>query len=172
MAALPGDGRLLHAAVMLGREPVGLRLFFAVPACDVAATLDRCGWPGDPSALVDLHVAYAAKHQFVQLQLDLSTGVSERIGIEFSPAPAAWPTLLDWLVRDGLALDAKRTALLDWPDVIREPLAPGGWPCTFVRELSHVKIVHQPGRAARAKAYVTVTSGHELDLEPRRIPQA
>lgn len=168
--ALPDAGRLLHVAVMLGRTPMALRLFIALPVETLRDTLAACGWPGDPAELESLHARYGDSAGFAQIQLDLYEGVRGRIGLEFSPRAEGWHKLLDRLIDDGLCLPRKCTALLDWPRRFREPLAPGGWPCTFERELSHVKLVYQPARPAepaqplQAKAYVTLTAGHELGL--------
>jgi hypothetical protein len=165
IAALPAEGRLLHVAVMLGRTPMTLRLFLAVPVPKLKDTLAPCGWPGDTARIEALHARYGGGADFAQVQLDLFEGVSDRIGLEFSPPPNDWPRLLTRLVEDDLCLPEKRDALLAWPEVLRAPLSPGGWPCTFERELSHVKLVHRSDRPLEAKAYVTVTAGHEISLD-------
>jgi len=41
-------------------------------------------------------------------------------------------------------------------------LAGVDWPCTIVRQLSHLKLVLEPGPAIHAKAYLTVTPSFRL----------
>jgi hypothetical protein len=68
--------------------------------------------------------------------------------------------LLDYLVQKKLCLPEKREAILRWVGgfrLSRNAVASFGEETPiFLRRVSHVKIVYEPGGAPTAKAYLTV----------------
>jgi hypothetical protein len=146
-STLPSGGRVLHLAAMY-LTSIGS----AAPIHDIERLLRRYGIN-----------AMGARKDMAEIQFDIGAGISPRIGVEFTsyhPAPedrkAEWDTLLERLVADGLCAPSKRDALLRWPRTYRARFRPESWPCTFAQEISHVKIVHQPGHPLEAKAYLFV----------------
>jgi hypothetical protein len=58
------------------------------------------------------------------------------------------------LVERGLCLTEKRDALIKWPGYFFERLAHVEVPNVLNRSLYHVKLIYEPERALKAKAYL------------------
>ena len=100
------------------------------------------------------------------VHFDVGEGVSAKLGVEvtFGESSASFQRddpedtrLLDYLVEHDLCLPDKRDALLSWVGgfrlASRGPSDAEAAPI-FLRTISHIKLVFQPGRPPEAKAYL------------------
>jgi hypothetical protein len=165
--SLPPTSSILHVGIMYSRGS-GHRLHVCLPEQAMAAYLAAIGWGGSMHATESIQNRYETGEGLATLQLETGDRVGSAIGLEFS-APGAleggaprWAALFDRLTEDGLCTPARRDAILAWPAVYRQPLTPGGWPCTIRQDLSHVKVVVRPGQPLRAKAYLSVVPSFSL----------
>jgi hypothetical protein len=169
------DGTYIsHIGLMLGRATPGLRLNVKrLEPDDVGDYLQRVGWPGDADEPLELFRRLHPHVDLVAPCLDVAEHVGERIGFECHlerqpPAESRWEALLDELVGSGWCTSEKRDALLAWPGRVVPGHGTPTWPpelvraslrqpadhfTSFVRQLSHVKVVYEPGRAVEAKGY-------------------
>jgi hypothetical protein len=163
-----------HIGLMLGRATPGLRLNVKrLEPGDVGDYLRRVGWPGDMDEPLELFRRLHPRVDLLALCLDVAEHVGERLGFECHlegqpPAEPRWESLLEDLVGSGWCMSEKRDALLAWPRSIVPGDRTAAWPpelvrdslrqpddhfTSFVRRLSHVKVVYEPGRAVEAKGY-------------------
>ncbi|WP_095984397.1 hypothetical protein [Cystobacter fuscus] len=174
--ALPPEARIYSVGVMFPRGTSALRLCLSGASLPRwLSYLERIGWPGQPG---EVEAALGRLPELAdQLSLDIDVGetLGEKVGFEFAiQAPIGssqprWETLLGHLVERGLGLPDKREAILAWVGHMQQRSQPESWPkelsriarelngrglSLFLRRLSHLKVVHQPGRPLEAKVYL------------------
>jgi hypothetical protein len=160
--ALPPNGWLHGVAAMRGRPDRPARVGVWVPCWRLQEYLDRLelGEFAEPIARLTAEIP-DARGPFVELALDVAERVNPRIGIEFTMDATRQengrPFHLARLVARGLCTEARAQALQAWPGMEVVRLRDVDWPCTVVRQVSHLKFVLEPGGETRAKAYLTVT---------------
>jgi hypothetical protein len=179
--ALPREGRVIHVAVMPSRSEAEVRVHASLPTMSAGGYLASLGWSGSADEIARIcrrygTTTYGAVKDMTEVQFDVTTSLDPRVGVEFSSRllssqerAGEWEWLLDHLVEDGLCSKGKRDAVLGWPRSFQEKLTPTSWLCTFVQDLSHVKIVVQPGKPLEAKVYLTVTPHFSLFKEERAV---
>lgn len=175
-ALLPAGAHLYQIGVFFARQTPHLRACLTgIPPEELVDYLKAAGYTasldgleriiGELAPLCDLHV-----------DLDIGAEIGAKIGLECSQKRASVTTtgenlgrLLDWLARRGLCLAEQQSTLLAYPGVERlpaelaaqtppDPANPAMLPA-LERELSHIKVVYQPGQALEAKAYLQITRG-------------
>lgn len=158
IGSLPIGGRFLQFAPLAHRREDTLRLVVAMPSLDVRRYLERIGWPGDVAEADEAFRAVGAGDWVSPLQLDVSRGVLPPISREFCdqttpPEDPRWDHLLDELERVGACAPDRRPWLEGWPTGRATPVFRRSVPLQ-VRQLLQVKVLHVPGKALRAKAYL------------------
>lgn len=176
LEALPPGGRLFSVGTMFNRGADAIRLCLShVPAHGVVDYLGAVGWEGPRGELDALLAGLADDVDHVALAVDVGERVSSTVGVEFhiegetARRKVRWGRFLDGLVAGGHCVPAKRDAVLAWLGHLHARSAPEAWPgnlralsaalgpdvlSTFLRQLSHVKVVYAPGRPLEAKAYL------------------
>jgi hypothetical protein len=160
IGALPPNGWLHGVAAMLGRGERNPRLGLWVPRWRLHEYTARLGFPELGDALLEITCDFPdARGPFVELALDLAEAVSPRVGIEFTVErdAAATRSLLARLVARGLCSEAKAEAVRRWGGSETVALRGVDWPCTLVRQVSHLKLVLEAEGELQAKVYLTVT---------------
>lgn len=161
---IPAGGQLLYAFCMLPRGG-DLRLeVFGLSPEEMTVYLERIEAPGSTSELFATASLFAGVER-THLSFDVGPGaIRPRVGIagSFPRMPGReprWNDLLGRLEARGLCSREQREALFGWQGYESFWTAPGPWPAgrmrTFcVRYLSHLKLVHEPGREPEAKVYL------------------
>lgn len=176
-ATLPAGGRILHVGLLLGRRDE-TRVYASIPRASAAAYLRGVGLGACADGVMEIVNRYDAAKPIAEIQFDLLPGAVPRVGVEIpcqhrvaAERIRRFGAVLDGLVRDDLSAAAKRDALLAWPGLeLLEPRRPG-WRGMLIREISHLKVVYQPGAPWRAKAYVSVTPRWwPIDAQARARP--
>lgn len=150
--ALHGRARVLHVAVMLGREAQSLRLSTWIGESQSVAYLEALGRRGAKEQLERLLAVLPLRPGQLQLDFDMGPPVGPRIGLGCRPEGLdEWRELLDRLVRRDLCDPGKAAALLCWPG------SGARGAVRLRRELSHVKLGCEPGGRVEAKCYFGAT---------------
>jgi hypothetical protein len=167
--------RLIYIGVMLARNPDVLRVEFNLQCAEsIIPLLKYIGWSGDESkleALIEQLSQFGAHINL--LHVDIASTALPKIGLSFlcgvdPEGKPDWATLLDHLVEAGLCLPQKRDGLLAWEGFADPTSNSVPWPAhiiaqsllkpdllsIFERDISHIKIVYQPGKPLAAKAYL------------------
>ena len=174
VAACPPTAGPTDAGFMLSREIDALRLVWSPLTLDEAGDfLSRLEWEGTADELAAVRTALGDRTNDLVLSIDVGDRLFARVGFEYFPGALAeqvneWKPLLDGLVDAGLCSPVKRSALLEWPGYTTPEEVDGDWPDAMIfdsllgrpdefsvlgRRLNHVKLVCEPGRRLRAKAY-------------------
>jgi len=172
---VPVHGSFCHFGMMLSRPTQALRV--NVKGLDFTQTihyLTEIGWPGD---LEKLNHTLRELHQYfdsVRLCLDIEEHIYPHIAFECflwhdQDASLKSPKMLNMLVESGLCSSAKRSALLEWPVIVRPVDSRSKWPTRFIfeslvrdvsdfsaisRTLNHIKVTWLNESAVSAKAYL------------------
>ena len=165
-----------QVGVMLSRQTDALRL--CVPGLapgQILPYLRQVGWPGPENELEHLIAELVPSVGPPRMvDIDVDARVHPQVGLEYrfedqTRDEAQWTALVDHLVGRALCTPEKRQALLAWPGSNGPHNSSAPWPghliveslsqppdrfSMFLRRLSHVKIVHQPGHPLAAKAYL------------------
>jgi hypothetical protein len=174
--ALPRGARAYSVGVMFPRGTATVRLCLTGASLPQwLAYLERIGC-SSPTA--EMQAALGDLPELADrlaLDIDVGPSVGPKVGFElFIDAPLGqtrprWEKLLGRLVERGLCLPAKRDAALAWVGHTTQRHHPEAWPeslrrashelngrglSLFLRRLSHLKVVHQPGRPLEAKVYL------------------
>jgi len=138
----------------------------ALPLGAIPAVVRELGWLGPADAYAAQWRDLSRFTDRVSLHLDVAERVGPRLGLEvgFAESSAAFNAddpedtrFCDYLVDAGMCRPDKRDALFDWVGGFRLGGPAGGDALgLFLRTISHVKVVYQPGRAPEAKAYLAV----------------
>lgn len=160
--ALPSTGFILHVGTMLGRPGDLLRVSVLVRREDAPAYLRKLD--GNQAAEVATGALQVMTDRLthVQMDLDLSPEVSTRIGFGCRPNPASggsicWLPLLGELMQLGCCTEEAARAVVRWPGILllESETSP---PFAVQREISHLKLVCEPGDAYTAKCYLGARS--------------
>jgi len=163
---IPEEGILLYVFGLLSRpeNPVRMEIYGLDPA-GALAYLNRVAPQSVPSLaeIAPLFEGIERPH----LSFDIGREILPRVGLEGSFArqrEPRWTELLARLVTHGLCTPEEKDAILAWPGYDTFWTAAADWPLEqagmrgfCVRNLSHVKVVAQPGRAPEAKVYLPVS---------------
>jgi hypothetical protein len=175
-AVLPPHAWAFQVGVMGAREPAPVRMQFSHLTTDEFLTfLTNVGWTGTTDGLGVVLNDLSKVTDDITYGMDFDGGVGPKIGLECylhddgdPRATSKWVPFLDYLVSQGLCLQSKAEALLEYPGRVQETDCPENWPDnlsqasrmlggTRVPVLSkyvhHIKVVFLHGRAVEAKAY-------------------
>jgi len=175
--ALPRGCHVFQVGAMWSRGQAAIRLCLrGVERVAVPALLDLLDWPGhggDVAALLDTFGAHASR---VDVDLDLGTRIGPKIGLECyfgtdGATAGRLAALTTALVRQGACTPDKAAALDTYQGLTLQDAAPAHWPphlaalaraggrglsSALCRWVHHIKLVHEPGQALSAKAYLAV----------------
>jgi hypothetical protein len=174
---IPAPGEVGFVGAMLARNMDTFRLIVrGLDRAQIIEYLSLLDWPGP---LSEVEAALDSTSRFCDY-LWLNVDVGERVYPKISwecyfngraqpQDDGRWQEFLDYLVRSGMCLPAKREGLLAYPAVIGQSTAGALWPDSLrllsralgplalrrcVTALHHIKIVYQPGQPLEAKAYL------------------
>ncbi len=168
-AEIPEEGCLLYVFSLLSRpgRPVRMEIFGLDPA-GALAYLRRVA-PHAAPPLAEIAPVFEGIDR-PHLSFDIAEEILPRVGLEGSfprQHEPHWADLFARLVARGLCTPAESDAILAWPGYDTFWTAAADWPlertgvCDMsgfcVRNLSHVKVVAQPGRPPEAKVYLLVS---------------
>jgi hypothetical protein len=175
---IPVGASLFQVGTMLSRSSNDVRLYInRIHPKEIIPYLKVLSWSDETGEFQSLIDNLQDKADRFVLSFDVNeTGIGPRLGIEFSFASiryhqeTRWKKVFDYLVEKGMCLPEKRDALLGYSGVeytdisssIMKPLTSASrhiddlLSSKLVRYISHIKIVHHPGRALEAKAYPAV----------------
>ncbi|WP_420128816.1 hypothetical protein [Longimicrobium sp.] len=176
----PPGAAMPYAGIMFSRARQAVRVYLSrVPGGSVPGLLDEVGWPEEETrdaarVLGELHAGVSP--ELGMLHLDVLDGaLLPRLGLEYTLQRApqvkgqvAERAFVDRLVECGLCRPERRDALLAWPGYEVRTLRHELWPSWLIRRVNCIKLVHEPGREAQAKAYLLAF--HQPYL--RRAPAA
>lgn len=183
---LPAGARIFQVGLMLGRASRITRLCVrGLSSNQIPEYLHAVGWQGSLPEVRDLVNLLAPLVERIDLDIDVGDRVLPKIGLECYPAQSlpAIQRFLDYLVSSGLSTATKAEGLKRWAGLAHERLTPDVWPrdllalsaflegrvhSAFFRWLHHIKVVHQPGLPAQAKAYLAV---HHHWIAPADLKQ-
>jgi hypothetical protein len=170
-----GKARLIYIGVMLARNADVLRVEFIPQSTEsIIPLLKHIGWSGDESKLEFLIGQLSGFRAYINLlHVDIASAALPKIGLSCicragPDRKPDWSSLLDRLVEAGLCLPHKRDGVLDWdgfadptssnvpwPDnIIAQSLLKPNHLSIFERDISHIKVVYQPGMPLETKAYL------------------
>ncbi len=160
------DATIPYLGFMLARPVPAIRVYLASPAVSsLFVTLGRMGWPGDPDGLAaTLRVVEGAPGvvpAIAMVHVEVAGEVLPRVGIEYTfrrheqaRGGLAETAFLQRFVDVRLSTEAKQRALQSWPGSSIQTLSHEVWVSRVSRRVNHVKLLHVPGHALEAKAYL------------------
>ena len=168
---LPPFAQVLHVARRPTTGGEVIRLVVVLPWERMASSLVGLGWEGPvdelEALLVDL--PHATLAHSVNLDLDLAKGLASRIGIEFHyPSPPdtdpRWRALFDYLEKTDACNAERRAQIEAWGSdlAVSGELSRRG---IHLRRELLVKVVYEPERPLRAKAYLP----YHFEVDPSRL---
>ncbi len=170
--ALPADAFPLYAYDLRARGLRALRLeLFGVPLQEVDSYLARARGEGTheavPAAQLTEAVQILDDVDRLHLSFEVSDAVGSRIGLEGSyrrlpSREARWLALTDRLVAAGLCTETQKDTIFAWP----------GQDLTWVRLLSHFKLVLEPGKPTSAKVYLLRQQAEAARRHARAVRRA
>jgi len=174
---LPGKAWLGQIGCMLSRRPAVLRLCLELPGEAILEYLREIRVPADlPRVAAILELLSPYDDEFI-LHLDLMEGLQPKVGLDLMALHGRQlldprvEGVLDELCRLKLCTPAKREALqnisgstamgadlVNWPPALRRRCLQSRLDelSYFIRTISHLKVVIEPGRDLVAKAYAGV----------------
>ncbi len=148
--ALRSHSRVLHVALMLGRNTAAIRLSVLAETELVSDYFSRLDAPDLAAQAEHLLSLLPERPSFSQLDFDIGPPTGARVGMGHRPANReAWGELLTHLVRLGAADPHKADAALRWLDASHS--------AGIRRELSHVKLATDGAGGVEAKIYLGLT---------------
>jgi hypothetical protein len=155
---LPTGGYIIHASVMLSRQPPQVKLNISVPKDRLLDYLQGVRWTGLLFDVSTILSKYGASRDRIKFQLTIGDTVPPKIDFEFHFESSlqndpGLRLLLDQVVTDGCCTPEKRDALLTWPGTFRQPFSHHSWPTRFYK-WADIKVVYQPDRSLEAKGYL------------------
>ncbi len=163
---LPAGGQLIHASVMLSRQPPTFKLNIAVPKNRLLDYLQQIGWTGSLSELDAILSTFCPSASSLKFQLTIGNVMAPKIDFEFHFDSASredhrLQVLLDQAVINGLCTPEKREALLTWPGSFRKMFCHHSWPTRLYKWVD-IKIVYHFGRSLEAKGYLGFMPGSSI----------
>lgn len=175
--AVPPGARVYSMGVMFPRGSSDIRLCLSGASLSQWLDyLDRIGYPGSLAELSPALEDLLSLADRVSLDIDVGSAVGPKVGFELgidTPmglSQPRWARMLERLVDAGVALPGKAEAAQSWMGYVPQRRHPDeAWPeglrntarelngrglSLFLRRLSHLKLVHQPGRRLEAKIYL------------------
>jgi len=155
---MPRKASLFIVGVMLSRKTSDIRMSVLFrDSRQIMPYLNEIGWSDDEtesfaSLIKELD---AKKVNRMVLDFDVGKQIGKKIAVECSFYPNRhheekyWKDLLDFLVEKGFVNPKKRDGLLRFPGKEQEY-------SNIVRYITHVKIVYEPGKPIKAKAYLAI----------------
>lgn len=162
----PPGAAMPYAGVMLSRPRQAVRVYLSrVAGAAVPGLLHEVGWPEDQGRMAADAVAEiggAGSPEVGMLHLDVLEGaLLPRLGVEYTleryaqiRGRIAEQPFLDALAERGLCAPDRRDALRAWPGYEIATLPHELWPSLFARRVNCIKLVHEPDREPRMKAYL------------------
>jgi hypothetical protein len=151
-AALPALGAVLHAPIMMTRQPIAAKPYLVLPRDQVVQFLKDIEWPGSMVALDELlETYYKAFSKTVYLDLTLTDRIHHRLGLvtcQFQRQEADFSNL-DWW-RLPRELEHYKNELRDWNGLTEESI--GGQPFWLRRWLETKAVLHES--SIEYKAYL------------------
>ena len=153
---MPTDASLFIVGVMLSRaiSDVRMSVQFHNPN-QIIPYLQAIGWSDDTGVFASIIEELETKKvNRLVLDYDVGKNIGHKIAIECSFYPnhyqreTHWKDFLDYLVEKNLVTPEKRDALLEFPGDEQNN--------TLVRYITHVKIVYEPNRPLKVKAYLAI----------------
>ncbi len=160
---MPRKASLFIVGVMLSRKTSDIRMSVLFrDSRQIMSYLDEIGWSDDETETFASLIKELDAKKVNRMVLDFDVGkqIGKKIAVECSFYPnhhhkeEYWKELLDFLVEKGFVTPEKRDELLRFPGKEQEH-------SSIVRYITHVKIVYEPGKPIKAKAYLAIR--HFLD---------
>jgi hypothetical protein len=169
------EARLIYIGAMLARNTDALRIEFIPESSKcIIPLLKHIGWSWDESKAKALIDQLGTSGAYINLlHMDIASTALPKIGLSCLCGVGPdrrpdWFSLLDHLVEAGLCLPHKRDGVLAWEGFTNPTSSTVPWPAhiiaqsllqpdllsIFERDISHIKIVYQPGMPPTAKAYL------------------
>ena len=154
---MPSKASLFIVGIMLSRATSDVRMSVQFrDSNQIMPYLNELGWSDDTGTFASLiEELDAINVNRMVLDFDVGKRIGQKIAVECSFFPnnyhqeKHWRDLLDFLVEKGIVLPEKRDELLRFPG------ADQGY-SNIVRYITHVKIVYEPGKPIKAKAYLGI----------------
>jgi hypothetical protein len=176
---MPDNSTLFQIGTMLSREVTAIRFHInKLKSSQIIPYLKDIHWNYETKELTNLIIDLEELVERFVLSFDiLDEGIGPKIGIELSFVgddyihKNNWEQLLSYLVKKGLCLPAKKEALLQYSGIEKTENFSGGilrpiYSATdysedisesnIIRYINHIKIVYEPGKPLRAKAYPAI----------------
>jgi hypothetical protein len=179
----PAGAAMPYAGIMLSRPRQALRVYLSrVAGAAVPGLLDQVGWPEEETrdaarVLGELHAGVSPALGMLHLDV-LEGALLPRLGLEYTlerkpqvRGGIVERAFVDRLVECGLCLPERRDALLAWPGYEVRTLRHELWPSWLIRRVNCIKLVHEPGREAQAKAYLLAFHQPYLRRAPARAEE-
>lgn len=175
MDCLPAKARISHLGAMLSRSAQVVRINVnGISSKQLLDYLMQIGWTEPTNTLQSLISKLSEFVDYIRLSCDVGETILPKIGLEcfLRKQPQnepRWQLFLDYLVEKGLCTLDKQNALFTWPGFCQKASQLDNWPnnldwgdlllgskafSIFTRNISHIKIVYQPGCFLEAKVYL------------------
>jgi len=155
---MPRKASLFIVGVMLSRKTSDIRMSVLFrDSRKIIPYLDEIGWSDDETETFTSLIKKLDAKKVNRMVLDFDVGkhIGKKIAVECSFYPnhnheeEYWKELLDFLVEEGIVNPEKRDELLHFPGTEQVH-------SSIVRYITHVKIVYEPGKPIKAKAYLAI----------------
>ncbi len=166
LACLPAGAHLYQVGLFFSRPGAPLRVCIdGIPPAGILQYLRAAGYPADLAGLEAVLAGLTGLCE-IGIDLDLAEQVQPKLCLEcslpqagFFDEPVRYAQLLDTLVKKGWCSPEKRLAVLAYPGIIdfaesSSNLSPEERISSIDKEIMLIKLVYQPGRPLRAKAYL------------------
>lgn len=158
--ALPPGASVFCVGIMVGRADSSIRLCLQglAPGTHLSF-LERAGVP-QLDGLSDVFRSFEPMVDRINVDLDVGTSMGSRVHLEMrcdadvAPEPEVrWRAFMDALIEQGLVIESRGNALLEWSGFPLEDLRGTVGERLFLRKLSHVKQVWSSGEVREVKGY-------------------
>ncbi|QLE40178.1 hypothetical protein FD723_06735 [Nostoc sp. C052] len=157
---LPTQVGIFQFGFMFGRKIEAVRFCLSGSPIQMIPHLNQLGWQG---SLQEIERLFALLYSYCDgaiLDIDVGSLIYPRIGVEgiyisryLSCVNGQWASLLNHLVEQNLCEPFMRDALLKYAGyTVNKPLHQR----IYIRGLSHVKLLYQPGKPLSSKVYFGV----------------
>ncbi len=158
---LPSGARIFLVATMLSRNINIIRFcLIGIQEKDIHGYLHDIGWSGSFTKVDELVSKVFHYTNTVVLHLDVGQKILPRLGLEcYFPKEdknLSLSNFLSFLESHKLCNSSKRNALLSWQGKFYGHLYHNLLTYTFIKELSHIKLVYQDNNHLEAKGYLAL----------------